>query len=208
MTAAPESVELRAKLDSLISGANAAKLGGNFALAAELLKKALELAPGDSDLRERSADLHFAAGNYDLAAEQSKALMAEHHTVAVEEKYAKAVLAKADAEYKKRVSVGPVPVYERKKPLVAALFSLVPGFGQIYCGDVVRGTWIFLIVVLSWFLFSAFAPAMPMTGTLSSRLSSLFNQINFGAVMFLLIAVCVHIYAAVEAVLKAKKLSA
>ena len=204
----PDSPEVRAKLDSLISGANAAQIGGNHALALELLKKALELAPGDFGLREKMADVNFAAGNYDMAADQFKALMTEHNTAAVEEKYAKAVLAKADAEYKKRSAGGPVPVYERKNPLVAALFSLVPGFGQIYCGDITRGAVFFAVVVLSWFLFSALAPAMPSMGSFSNRMSSLFNQINFGAVLFLTAAVCVHIYSAVEVVLKAKKLSA
>ena len=199
------SVEQQAKMDSLVASCKASIMRRDYREAADFVSKALEIDPKSFKLRELAADVAALRGFFSDAINSYRELMDENKSDELEEKYAKAVLHKSNDEYMvKHAGDVSADVY-KKSPVMAAIFSVVPGFGQIYCGETVRGLVIFVIVIVSWILFSATAPAIGSYGDMGMRMDQFLRGLNFFAIIFILAATCVHVYAAVEAVLLAQK---
>ena len=162
-----DDVRKQAEYERLMHLAHVNRMRGDYAQAAVQIKQALELRPDDLDAREFAADILFARGELEKAAEHYKAIHeADPSRASAEEKFAKATLQIAEGKRQKdllrmmiedptafRSQYQPPP----RRPVVAAILSGIPGLGHVYCGQLVKGIVIFAGSALCWLLFFALA---------------------------------------------------
>lgn len=184
---------------------------GDYAQANQSIMKALEINPADLEAREFAADMLLVHGELQKALDAYKAILEEDETRAsAEEKFAKITLQLAEGkrqqELLKDILENPElrsSLVPSRNPFVAAFFSCIPGFGHVYCGEYIKGVVIFGITFFSWFMFFLLRPSV--YGSESQRIVQFVNNIDPLTVVFLLLAVVVHMYGIVNAAVVAEK---
>jgi len=205
-----EEAKRRAEFEKLLTSARVGRMRGDYARAAADVKAALAILPADLDARELAADILLALGKTAQAADEFKSIFQEDPSRAsAEEKFARATVEMAEAKRQRellenmteaptRVAVG------KRNPLVAAAISIAPGFGQVYCGQLVRGIVLFCVVMICWLLFRAFTPDVSYLPR-EERLGAFIRSFSSGAVIFACAGLFVHIYAIIDAAAAANK---
>jgi len=194
----------KAEFDRLMTAATVYRRRGDYAHATISVKQALALFPDSIDAREFAADMLYAHGDVKRASEHYKAILeAEPGRASAEAKYAKAILELAEAdrqrELVKEMLENPAkrPAIPPRNPTVAALLSIAPGFGHIYCGQYLMGVGLFAGWVLAWLLFFA---------TLDSSAGvSVVKKLTAPAAAFGCLAAAVHIYSIIGSAREAEK---
>lgn len=193
----------KAEFDRLMTAATVFRRRGDYGQATLSIKQALALFPEDIAAREFAADMIYAHGDVKTAAEHYKSILeAEPGRGSVEEKYAKAILELSEAERQKELmrlrleNPGKFRPVQPKNAGLAVLFTIAPGLGHMYCGELVRGLVLFGVWVLSCILFMF---------TLDPGAAGVAQRVTFSSVVFALIAGSIHIYALLSAVQAAEK---
>jgi tetratricopeptide (TPR) repeat protein len=166
------------QIERLLLEANLYRMRGNLVLAEETCRKALSLKPQDPSLLEFLGDLQAAQGDVDSArATYKTALSLKPGDPTLEEKIARLVISMPPKTYAgfREPSPAVVPRPETKNPssgganvgIALLLASLVPGLGQFYTRQVVKGL---LVMALA-----AVAVVQVAVG-LAPILSKLFNM--------------------------------
>jgi tetratricopeptide (TPR) repeat protein len=206
----------QAEFDRLMNLARINRMRGEYKLAGDSVELALEVIPDDPEAREFAADILYATGKWQEAADAYKAIYEQDPSrTTAEEKYAKVLLQLAEGKRQQDLlkdllenpqSAQHVP---DRSPAVAAVLSGIPGFGHVYCGQVVKGVVIMAITALSWLLFFLIRPhiTMPEGYTIAQRASALYGQTDPAAIVFMLIAIGMQVYAIVDAAVTADKLN-
>lgn len=188
----------QADFERAMTAANVYRNRGDYTQAAKAVQEALRLRPSDLDARELAADLVYARGESQKAAEHYKNILEiDPKRASVEEKYAKAILDVAEGKRQQEllkdmldhpVSVGP----QRRSSGVAAMLSIAPGFGHVYCAQYVKGVIVFAAWALSWVL------CLSLVGPPGDRLST-------ATVLFGCLATSLHLYAVLDAAAAAER---
>lgn len=201
-----DSAKNQAEFDRLMTAANVFRRRGDYPQATQTIKQALQLRPADMDAREFAADMLYAHGEVEKAAEYYKNILAEDSTrTSAEEKYAKAVLdiaeGKRQKDLLKMMIENPTQFHTTEKSAtLAVIISAAPGFGQIYCGQYLRG----MVLLGAWLL--ALVLFILTLGS-SSVNGQLLNRITPSSLIFMCIAGMIHIYTLVDAAVQAEKVN-
>ena len=194
-----------------MSMAHVHRMRGDYAQAAEAIRLALHVKPEDADAREFAADILAARGQLEQAGEIYKALHeADPARASAEEKFARITIQLAEGKRQQSLlrDMAENPDKYRKhthlpNPLIAAVASIVPGFGQIYCGQFVKGAAFFVGVTCAWL----FLGLMGFDWKLAVNAPQQFvRQIDPFSIVLLCIATTLHVYAFVDAPVYANKL--
>ncbi|MFA6666268.1 MAG: DUF5683 domain-containing protein [Armatimonadota bacterium] len=192
------------ELDRLLRFAHLMKMRSQWKEAEDTCRKALAISPNDAGIYEMLGDILWERGKLDDATLQFKtAMQLAPGKASPEEKYAKTILEKSEAEREKAIALemleNPQKYPTRQKnPAVAFILSAVfPGLGQFYNGDVAKAGIIFAL----W-MAALFAAAASIGG--NKGLASLANPVTL---IFGFIALMIQIYAMVDAPFVAYKLT-
>lgn len=189
------------------------RMRGDYAQAAESVRLALRVRPNDPDALEFAADVLAARGEFENALEIYRTLReADPSRASVEEKFARLTIQIAEGKRQqmllKEMAENPQKYRSKaapRNPAIAAVISAAPGFGQIYCGQLIRGVVLFVSVMVSWFFFYLLRPNVGFYPP-EQRLEMFFRDISPMALVFALVAFCLHVYAFVDAPVLASKL--
>lgn len=153
------------ELDRLLTLANVQRLREQYTEAESTCRKALELVPDDVAAKEMLADLLLELGKKDEAlAEYKSALEIAPGKESLEDKYAKLIIVIAEDERQKEIAKDMINnphkyTMRKKNPIIAWLLaSLVPGMGQFYNGQNIKGAvifGIFMLFIIVWAGFSS-----------------------------------------------------
>lgn len=167
MSKEPNDIIRAAEIDKLISRANVHRLRGNYAEAEDAYREVLALDESRSDVIELIGDVLDARGQTEKAAEEyKKAIELDPKRASVETKYARMVLKIGEREYGKQLAREMLENPRKfaappRHPLLAfILSSLVPGFGQIYNGELTKG-----LILVGAFILSLLVLALSATET-------------------------------------------
>lgn len=192
----------KAEFDRLMTAATVFRRRGDYGQATQSVKEALQILPDDIAAREFAADMIYAHGNVEKAAEHYKSILEEEPgRASAEEKYAKAVLELSEAKRQKdllKLMVGNPAKFKPVSPknsTLAVLLTIAPGLGHMYCGEIVKGLGIFGVWLVSCLLFVFTLD--PGAGTA--------QRVTTASVIFACIAGSVHIYALLGAAQSAEK---
>ncbi|MHB9035178.1 MAG: tetratricopeptide repeat protein [Armatimonadota bacterium] len=205
-----DEVKKQAEFDRLITAAHVHRRRGDYTEADRAINQALELRPTDLDTREFAADMLFARGKLEPALEAYKAILAEDSSrVSAEQKYARTVLQISEGKRQKELLQDMLdnPAKYRtpaRSPLVAAILSAAPGFGQIYNGQFVKGAVIFAATMIFWFFFYLLRPDVSIYRP-EDRMMAFAQNLNPLAVVFALVSIFLQVYALVDAPVVAGK---
>lgn len=193
----------KAEFDRLMTAAAVHRRRGDYGQATQAVKQALQLFPDDIEAREFAADMIYAHGDVKKALEHYKAILEIEPTRATaESKYARIVVELAEAERQvgllKEMIANPAKMRTAppRNPGLAALLSIAPGFGHIYCGQYKTGIAFFCGWLLSWLLF--FWTLNPSVGVQVTQ------KLSPGSVAFGCLAAMLHISAIITAAQKAE----
>ncbi len=216
-----EDPKKQAEFERLITAAHVYRRRGDYDRAREAIDAALQLKPSDMEAREFAADIVYARGDIQAAAEEYKRIYEQDASrTSAEEKYARAIVQIAEGKRQQELlrEMLENPARFRtppRSPLVAGLLSVAPGFGHVYCGQLVKGIVLFLAAMFSWVLFYAFAPKSPYAGlsdqitqniTTADRVNTFMTNLSAPAILFACIAFFVQIYAFADAPAAASKM--
>ena len=202
----PDAIAEKEKFDRLMTAAAVHRRRGDYAEATEAIKQALQIFPDDLDAREFAADMIQAHGDLQKAADHYKAILEiDPERASAETKYAKAILEIAEGKRQRELVAymldNPGKMQgQRRNPTIAALLSIAPGVGHIYCGLYAVGMALFGAWILSWMLFF---------WTLGDSMGVQITQkLTAASTAFACIAAAVHIYALVSAAQQAERINA
>ncbi|MCX6344258.1 MAG: tetratricopeptide repeat protein [Armatimonadetes bacterium] len=208
-----DDVRKQAEFDRHMSFARVNRMRGDYGQAAESVRLALQVKPDDAEALEFAADILAARGELQKASEIYKSLFeANPARTSAEQKFARLTIQIAEGARQqgllKEMAENPAKSQAARgarSPLYAALLSSAPGFGQIYCGQFVKGVVICITVLVSWFFFRLLAPDVSFYAP-DARLGMFAKNMSPMALVFALIAFFVHLYAIVDAPVYAYKL--
>ncbi len=220
-------IERDRERDRLLTLANVHRMRGQLADARETLKKAIALSEaqsaGDAPIHEMLGDILAADEKWDDAKDAyNTAHVLDPARASAERKFAQMTLRAADAKAERALldaqlrgelpPAGAAPIHGKRASSLAFLLSaLMPGAGQLYNGQTVKGLIclgiyaLSLIVVFfspggSEFLEGIVLFAVPMKGRLPSEPSPLL-------LTFFLAGVVIWIYAVLDAPMIANKIN-
>ncbi|MCS7252847.1 MAG: tetratricopeptide repeat protein [Armatimonadota bacterium] len=170
--------QVEAEIRNLLLRANVERTRGNYQRALELVKRAYELAPDNPQVLELYGDILRARGRLKEALEMYQAALQKvHHKPSVEEKIASLTLELSEIarqeELRAWLREHPEHRPRAKNPTLAVLASMmIPGAGQVYNGDFVKGFALFGVSLLSfagWLtpVFDALGKAAKKFGAIS-----------------------------------------
>lgn len=207
----PNELRAQQEFERLTTAARIHRIRGNYSEAEKCIRRALEIRPGDIEAREFAADMMMARGELEQAAEEYKRIHEEDpQRASAEEKYARAILqiaeAKRQRELLKEMLENPARRRQpQRSPLVAAVLSAAPGFGHIYCGQLVRGIVLFVAAMFAWLIFYAAAPPVQSYLPPPERTMRFLQDLSPAAIFFLCAALFIHVYAFVDAAVVADR---
>jgi len=170
---------------------------GKFAEAKERLAKAKDLAPDSQAVLEIEGDLALAQRSYQMAQERyQQALRLDPTNTKLEEKFARALLKVHEPEYATLANYDE-SLWSNRVPrpaITSALQSaLLPGLGQIYNGDLVKGVIMLCTAILLDLAelrhicdLTYFSEKLHTVFSFSSALSSLFSGLHLFLTLVLL----------------------
>ena len=200
-----EDVKKHSEFERLITAAHVYRRRGEYSQAEQTIREALDISPSDTEAREFAADMLFARGELEEAAEEYKRISEQDESrPSAEEKYATAILqiaeGKRQQELLKEMLENPAKFRApARSPLLAALISTAPGFGHLYCGQLVKGVVLFVGAMFFWLLFYAFSPPVNTSLGVQERIYAFATNMSVPALFFLCVAIFMHIYAFVDA---------
>jgi hypothetical protein len=222
MSEEPTPAEIQNRIRELLGQATLQRVRGNHEEALKLAQQAVVLDNESWESHELMGDLLLGLKKSDQALESYRtARRLNERRAVLEEKIGRAALARAArlhaAEMSQALLEGrAIGAPVQRKPAYAALFSLiVPGLGQVYNTEVLKG----LIVVVLWLAFFGLNAAnirVAMTAGAGRGIGSLYGPrmdvgsiaeaifSGAGIVWFVLLA-AVWIYAVADAAIKAGK---
>lgn len=216
-----DDVRRQSEFDRLLTSAHIHRRRGDYEQAEQCINQALQIKPNDLEAREFAADLLFARGELEQAAQQYKSIYEQDKTRSTtEEKYARTIVqiaeGKRQQELLREMLENPRKFQTpTRSPVVAAVLSGIPGLGHIYCNQYYKGIGLFLVTVLSWMIFYALSPTMPDYSGLSDRAADLINSssrikyfaenLSVSAILYMCIAIFAHVYTFVDAAVTADK---
>lgn len=182
----------KAEFDRLMTAATVFRRRGDYGQATLSVKQALQIYPENLDAREFAADMLYAHGDLNTAAEHYKSILDQApDRGSAEEKYAKAILEISEAERQKELlklmveNPGKFRPIQPKNATLAVLLTIAPGLGHLYCGEIGKGLTIFGVWILSCVLFMF---------TLDPG-AGVAHRVTTTSVIFACLAGSVHIYA-------------
>ncbi|MCE5313567.1 MAG: tetratricopeptide repeat protein [Armatimonadota bacterium] len=205
-----DDIRSKAEFDKLITAAHVHRRRGDYAEADRAIRHALDMCPNDMDAREFAADMLFARGRLEQAAKEYKAILSEDASrTYAEEQYARVILqiseGKRQQELLKDMLENPSKYRApARSPLVAAILSIAPGFGQIYNGQFVKGAALFTTTMILWFFFYLMRPDVSAYRP-DVRMMQFVQNLSPLAVIFALSAFFLQVYAFVDAPVVADK---
>lgn len=201
----PDAVGDRSEFDRLMTAARVYRRRDDYAAATKAVQQALTILPDDLDAREFAADMIYAHGDLQKAIDYYKAILeTDPKRASAETKYAKTILELAEGhrqrELVQQMLENPTRLQvAHRNPAIAALLSIAPGFGHIYCGLYTVGIALFCGWVFAWMLF--FWTLGESVGVqMTSRLTA-------ASTAFACIAAALHIYALVGAAQQAERIN-
>ncbi len=218
----PTQSEIQLRIRELLGRATLLRARGQRQEALELSQQAISLDDGGWEAHELAGDLLVELGRAELALEEyRRARQLNASRAALEDKLARAALAKATRDQvatisEELLSGRAAASFPPRKPAFAALMSLiVPGLGQLYNGEVIKG-----FVLLALFMMSFALVGMSLKGqipvTIFSPQGSLYGpQIDFGAIVsalfsgvtavWVILLLLVWIYSIADAAIRASR---
>ncbi len=157
-----DDIRRQAEFDRQMGFARINRMRGDYSKAAESVRLALQVKPDDAEAIEFAADILAARGELQKASDIYKSLFEKDPACAsAEQKFAKLTIQIAEGIRQqallKEMADNPAKFHKAAglpNPAVAALLSLVPGFGHIYCRQTTKGIVIFLSTMIAWFLLA------------------------------------------------------
>ena len=210
---APQNIDdarKQAEFDRLMTAARVHRMRGDYKQAEQTINQALVLCPSDIAAQEFAADMLCARGELEKAAAEYKRLIEQDKTRAsIEDKYARAMLQIAEGKRQKdllQYMLDNPGKYRppARNPLIAAIISVAPGFGQMYCGKLTRGIVLCSLTMLSWLVFYLLAPNTSDL-VVKDKLSFFLHNLDPLAILFACFAFAMHVFALVEAAVLAGK---
>lgn len=213
----PEDIRHSVEIDKLISKANFHRMRGEYIEAEDAFREVLSKDESRTDMREMVADMLYARGQLQEAKSEYKKIMEScPGNTSAETKYAKVVLEIGEHDYEKLIAKemleNPQKFAEAPKhPLLSFILSaLVPGLGQIYNKELVKGA-----IILGLFLFSLliFALSPVETANLFNTFKVLIGaaskapQLSPFIALFAIMFVFLYIYAVIDAPIASSKSS-
>lgn len=200
----------REEAERLLRQANLQQMRGQHTEAGESLRQAIELNPEHAPSWELLGDLHRQAGNRDAAQEAYKhAHEIDPQLVSAERKYAEIVLQIAQEEQQREMWRQAMEnpqsdlLMPKRNPGLAFLLSMcMPGVGQLYNGDFMKGGLVIGIWLISWIIIFASPEG---NAFMNNFLRVLFSPsgtrggLSSFLTLTLVIAFLVHFYAMMEA---------
>lgn len=181
----------RMRADSLLTAANVARRRGNFKEAEQRCREAIELTPQDAAALELYGDIFQSVGRVDDALfAYERAKEADPNRASAEKKYAELMLLQNREIERLREEFIP------RNANVAVLFSaLMPGAGQVYNGEPLKGFLIFLTMVVCLLVLGWTGLGFPGSE----------GRISASLVFFVALAALTYIYAVVDANIIARR---
>ena len=211
----PDQRPLAARIDTLLADANRLRARGDFEAAEKCCREALLLAPGNAPAHELLGDLFYQRRRGDAAIDHYRlARAADPQRAILEDKIGRASLLIAEAHIM-RVRAEELLAGKRnqipRRPGVSAVLSLVmPGFGQIYNGEYLKGA----AIVCVWLMLMLGMGASAL-GSLQGSPRGDFSSFDLGAVLgvffsppalwWMLPTTALWLYSITEAALRAAK---
>jgi tetratricopeptide (TPR) repeat protein len=216
MVVDPEILKRQTEINRLMSAANVHRMRGEYVEAEDLCRAALALDESCVSVRELLADMLYARGQLEKAAEEYKKVteaLPGHRSA--ETKYAKVMLEMGENDYERRMAEemlrNPHKFAAPKHPLVAAALSAcVPGAGQLYNHENLKGA-----ILIGTLFFSMLMLAMsPDTKNVFTAFKMLINPLPnqmvppIGPMVYLFgfILVFAYVYAVIDAPITAGKM--
>jgi tetratricopeptide (TPR) repeat protein len=206
---ANDDIAKKAEFDRALSAARVFRIQGDYSKAAEMVAKAISADPENPDAYEFAADILYAQGKLEKAAEYYKKLYSpENPRPSAEEKYAKIIVELAEGKRQQQLLKDMLenPSKYRqpsRNPLIAAVLSLAPGFGQIYNGQLKKGVWIFCASVICWILIYYMQPNVANFPP-EKRAAAFVTGLDPLAIAIIAIGSCISVYAVIDAAISAK----
>jgi tetratricopeptide (TPR) repeat protein len=200
----------REEAERLLRQANLQQMRGQHSEASESLKQALELNPEHAPSWELLGDMYRQAGDRDAAREAYKhAHELDAKLTSAERKYAEIVLQVAQEQQQREVWQYAVDnpqsdlLLPKRNPGLAFLLSMcLPGVGQLYNGDFVKGGIVIGIWFIGWVIIFASPEGNAFMGNFlrvllstSGARGGLSPLLTFA----LIVASLVHLYAMIDA---------
>ncbi len=209
-----------AEVERLLRESHIQQMRGDKGTAAELLRRAADLAPDDPAVWESKGDMLMEIGQVEEARDAfAKALELEPGRVSADKKHASAVFQLQEKRFERErmemILANPELAKQQygppRKPGMALLMGLViPGSGQIYNGQTVKGgiilgiSVVLAIVCLTNASFSASINNMLHLAA-GARLKS--GGLDFYVTMALFVSFVVWLYSVIDAAVVATKSS-
>ncbi len=206
-----------AEIDKLLSRGNIHRMRGDILEAEDSFRQALAVDESRDDIRELIADMLYARGQLDKAAQDYRSLMEKRPgNVPIETKYAKVVLEIGERNFERQMAEGlimnPSRFSERpQRPVASMLLSITaPGAGQLYNGEILKG-----MILLGVFFLSIVALALSPTdcknmllylGAMINPHEGILPPVSGIALLFTVLLVIDWIYAMIDAPISADKL--
>lgn len=148
------TIEQEQEVERFVALAHLQRMRGQIRDAEDTCRKALEMSPQDVKIREELGDILYEEGKLDMAlAEYRAALTISPGVESLEKKFAKVTLEIGEAEHDRLLAEDMIRNPRKhgvrpRNPVVAVISAIVPGLGQLYNGQVVKGAIIFGAVLI------------------------------------------------------------
>lgn len=195
------------ELERLLTQANIERMRGNFLTARRLIEQALQKAPERADIHEMLGDIYKAVRDMPNALEcYRRARELDPNRQSAEEKFAATLL-----EINPPTVMEEVPFLPKKPTIAVALSALLPGAGQVYNEQWLKGILMCVVALLSLGYFLHFyhqirsATVLPTFGQVQQQL----EQASIGEILLLLfaglLAFCIWTWSILDAYNTARK---
>ncbi len=195
------------EVERLLTQANVERVKGNFLAARRLLEQALQKAPERADIHELLGDVYRAVGDLSAALEcYKKARELDPIRRSAEEKFASTLL-----EINPPTVPEDVPFLPKNPNLAVILSALLPGAGQVYNEQWLKGIVMCVVALLSLGYFLQFYHQIRATSVMPtlSQVQQQLEQASIGEIFLLLfaglLAFCVWTWSILDAYNTARK---
>ncbi len=195
------------EVERLLTQANIERARGNFLTARRLLEQALQKAPERADIHELLGDVYKAVGDLSTALEcYKKARELDPSRRSAEEKFASTLL-----EINPPTISEEVPFLPKNPNIAVILSAVLPGAGQVYNEQWLKGIAMCVVALLSLGYFLQFYHQIRSTTIMPtlSQVQQQLEQASVGEILLLLLsgllAFCMWTWSILDAYNTARK---